>query len=51
MSANGLPAKAVGLSTALIEKPKRIHSTATRPIEPKLIIIMLTTLFALTRPP
>ena len=39
------------VSTALIEKPKRIQSTATRPMEPKLIIIMLTTLLALTRPP
>jgi len=31
--------------------PYRIHRTETSPSAPKLIIIMLTTLLALTRPP
>ncbi len=37
--------------TLAIDDPYRIHSTATSPIAPKLIIIMLMTLLALTRPP
>ena len=31
--------------------PNSTHSTATTPMAPKLIIIMLTTLFAFTSPP
>ena len=47
----GFPAKAQGSLTAAMLNPYRIQSTAIRAIAPKLIIIMLMTLFALTRPP
>jgi hypothetical protein len=50
-SAKGLPAKLQLESTELMLKPNSTQSTATRPRAPKLIIIMLTTLLALTRPP
>ena len=52
-SLNGLPARnwfSPSAMTVMLD-PYRIQSTPTRPMAPKLIIIMLTTLLALTRPP
>src|SRR5690606_41933552 len=47
-SAKGLPAKLQLESTEPMLKPKSTQSTATSPMAPKLIIIMLTTLLAFT---
>src|SRR5690606_6543747 len=47
-SSSGLPANAHTSPTDDMLAPYRIHSTATSPRAPKLIIIMLTTLLAMS---